>query len=1085
MADENNNRPMTTLGLTMRRFGQSLMRHYQSPLSSFHSPPDTAQNQAYKTAVNIPLDWDGVIERRVNGNQPVVDEFDTFEQAPDINEGQFPSIRRPIPSSQPVQREATSSSQTPKKKSKLDPRLQRIVEFHKERNKSRDAERERRVQRWRDAQEKGASTPDSQQPAIPGWKSKPKASFDYIETSALIKGDHVSPQKNVPGQDDDQATLSEENDSPFPVRSRVDEVGHEGFEPDTEDGDNFEIDEPYFDYSEGNQLKGDNQPGDTNMPDFKQTTSPRIQRDIDSQNTRRRNPHSPRKQSSNNTGQTKAPESRSVDSQNMNHRDDNPVQYDPAQDFPQDFDDDNPRQLSNFYEDVNEPQVPNFYENSDEPQAPNFYEDVDAQETLDSYEDSDEAVTPDFPVYRDDGYEAGLHRENHPPESTEFQQQSEDSSENIRDFREASDAEQRNFDGDVFPQRDSTNTNPSDNTQYPQTFQEYSTPSPDIIHRAVDATPGNQRSNPPNIPVENPESYGDNFTQHEANPAQFRETDSAPVDEIDYEDDHSISSPQISFPSQSEFMDDGIISPENIPYQDEYPDIEQLSVSSDARSGDAPEPDSADFQDNDDLKWQAQDYSHNTDDIEQKFEPGSVSGRNTIQRRIPDGDFDYPREFDENDSFIPASRQEFVDTAFEQEQFSSYSSESMDGIQDNRHIDRNIYEDDSMLELPPAQYVSETGESIHQTDYDADEVYQSSQNTTNFADNTPASSSQSDMPQKPPARTIQRYMGDDGQLYTREIEDSQDDKLPEQTVDVYQAMMDAGILTKPESQKPPARTIQRYMGDDGQLYTREVEHTQDDKLPEQPVDVYQAMMDAGIVKPSETSSSRPARPHSDESRPHNHEVREPAEQNQQGHYVEKPQKIVEPDSISPPGTDKNSRTPASSRFVQRYMGDDGQLYTGEVEDTQERSLPQQPVDVYQAMMNAGIVKPVETNNPEQLAGRPASAPLASEHDSSSRKAPVPADIQQAMLQRLREKNAEVARNPRKRAIPSQTVQRTPDKPSRRIYSGKIQRTVDDEPVSEPEISEDEAGNIQQLTRDVFREIRRRIRDEIEKHNRKS
>ncbi len=196
MADDKNQKPMMTLGMSMRRFGRNLMRHYDRTMSE----PQEIDRQVkpYQSMSTSPLNWDNIVTPKRNNREtplvaePIQDEIPEQYTPP-------PQPRRQAhPPQKPIQRQPA-----PPKKRGLDPRLKAILDLHNQRDAERAIQRKERLAKWEEAHEQG----DSQQPSpnIPGWKSKPRASFDYIETSTLIKDEAEKPKQEKIQRDADDS----------------------------------------------------------------------------------------------------------------------------------------------------------------------------------------------------------------------------------------------------------------------------------------------------------------------------------------------------------------------------------------------------------------------------------------------------------------------------------------------------------------------------------------------------------------------------------------------------------------------------------------------------------------------------------------------------------------------------------------------------------------------------------------------------------------------------------------------------------------------------------------------------------------
>jgi hypothetical protein len=282
----------------------------------------------------------------------------------------------------------------------------------------------------------------------------------------------------------------------------------------------------------------------------------------------------------------------------------------------------------------------------------------------------------------------------------------------------------------------------------------------------------------------------------------------------------------------------------------------------------------------------------------------------------------------------------------------------------------------------------------------------------------------------------------------------------------------------PESNDFPI--VQRSMGADGKIYYNVVE-PDDEPLQdydEQDTDIYHAMLEAGIIDPniphpSYYESSEQRDDFSAESTSQNHPQSSIQRQSDDGHIGAEYQQGH--DDIN---SDDNPT-------IQRSMGVDGKIYYNLAENDDSLSPPEQSMDVYQALLEAGMIsaenaQTVNTNSADAMQ-RTSDSPLSS--------IGVPQDIQDAMLQRLREKNSQLEQNDTTQdKTHTEDSHPSPQTPIQRTYTTNVQRKP---PIPDTIMREDEAGkdegseeDIDKLARDVYKILHRRLRDEAERRNRK-
>ena len=271
--------------------------------------------------------------------------------------------------------------------------------------------------------------------------------------------------------------------------------------------------------------------------------------------------------------------------------------------------------------------------------------------------------------------------------------------------------------------------------------------------------------------------------------------------------------------------------------------------------------------------------------------------------------------------------------------------------------------------------------------------------------------------------------------------------------------------------------VQRSIGADGKLYYNVVEDDDLSGFEEQDTDVYQAMIDAGLVQnntPHETSQRR-------DNSPTNQAQQGQSQPSVQRH-VDESQTMADSqfDDISP---DNEADYPT----VQRQMGADGQMYYNLAEDDTD-SLPEQPMDIYQALMQSGMLSS-ENAPASDSSGSPSDA-IQRTTDSPLSSIGIPQDVQDAMLQRLREKNEQVRETGQIPDIENQQPSQSKQPPIQRTYSANVQRKppIPDTIMRDDDIEVESANgtedNIDKLARDVYKLLRRRLRDEAERRNRK-
>jgi hypothetical protein len=195
--------PFRTVGMRMQAFGRSLMRHYAPPQNlpsgrSFTPPPPAWQSDA-----QTPLIWNEPEEQiPLPPVEALPDELSTVE----ITE------TAPLPA-RPVQRAPIRPKEDTEEK--IDPRLLAILAAHQERETYAARVREERkasaaseIQRQPDEQPQ----PNTQ----PAGHRRSRASFDYVETKALLPPDeeigHTAPPKAPPADAIQPARLPDQPD---------------------------------------------------------------------------------------------------------------------------------------------------------------------------------------------------------------------------------------------------------------------------------------------------------------------------------------------------------------------------------------------------------------------------------------------------------------------------------------------------------------------------------------------------------------------------------------------------------------------------------------------------------------------------------------------------------------------------------------------------------------------------------------------------------------------------------------------------------------------------------------------------------
>jgi len=177
-------RPFRTLGTRMRDFGRRLMRHYVAPqaVPSLVEPPPPAWGGAAQT----PLIWPET-------EAPPADfaaDMPAESEMPGLLDSDLPDAqpRRVQPKAQPAQAAPPPRPPTPQKGNKADARLLAILNAHQE----EEAERQR-VREERKAAFDAAEIQRQADPNAPSPRRRGRLAVDYVETSALKQGEDSPP----------------------------------------------------------------------------------------------------------------------------------------------------------------------------------------------------------------------------------------------------------------------------------------------------------------------------------------------------------------------------------------------------------------------------------------------------------------------------------------------------------------------------------------------------------------------------------------------------------------------------------------------------------------------------------------------------------------------------------------------------------------------------------------------------------------------------------------------------------------------------------------------------------------------------
>jgi hypothetical protein len=196
--------PFRTLGMRMQAFGRSLMRHYTPPQSAppvrgFTPPP------IWQADTQTPLLWNEPEQIPLPPDENLPIEPPALEMEEPVLTP--PPVQKPRPKASPVQRKVDTEE-------KIDPRLLAILAAHQERETRVAQIRERKT-----AAEGGEiqrHTLEGQGDASPTGRRRSRASFDYIETKALLPPDeeigHAAPPKAPPADSIQLARLPDQPD---------------------------------------------------------------------------------------------------------------------------------------------------------------------------------------------------------------------------------------------------------------------------------------------------------------------------------------------------------------------------------------------------------------------------------------------------------------------------------------------------------------------------------------------------------------------------------------------------------------------------------------------------------------------------------------------------------------------------------------------------------------------------------------------------------------------------------------------------------------------------------------------------------
>ncbi|MEO8609185.1 MAG: hypothetical protein ABI690_14945 [Chloroflexota bacterium] len=179
-------KPFRTIGTRMRDFGRSMMRHYVPPqdMPPLVEPPPPAWGAATQT----PLVWpEPDAPASFPAEAPPAVGFDEVSDMPQ-DFGTAPPRRAPQPPAQP-----STVQRRPAPPNSVDERLKNILAMHQ----GREAERNR----VREEKKSAFNAAEIQRQADPEAPHRPRRmSVDYVETSALSRGEEPPPSPSVQRQ---------------------------------------------------------------------------------------------------------------------------------------------------------------------------------------------------------------------------------------------------------------------------------------------------------------------------------------------------------------------------------------------------------------------------------------------------------------------------------------------------------------------------------------------------------------------------------------------------------------------------------------------------------------------------------------------------------------------------------------------------------------------------------------------------------------------------------------------------------------------------------------------------------------------
>ena len=215
-------KPFRTIGTRMRDFGRSMMRHYVPPqdMPPLVEPPPPAWGAAAQT----PLIWpEPDAPAGFAAETPLAPLDAGFDDAPDVAQD-FAQSRRaprpappqPPPAASPVQRRPAPPANS------VDQRLKNILAMHQEREVERQHIRDEKKTAFNAAEIQRQADPDA-----PHRPRRGRMSVDYVETSALSHGEEAPPSQSVqpaapdepPQTSDDTARLD-----PSLIQASLDEM---------------------------------------------------------------------------------------------------------------------------------------------------------------------------------------------------------------------------------------------------------------------------------------------------------------------------------------------------------------------------------------------------------------------------------------------------------------------------------------------------------------------------------------------------------------------------------------------------------------------------------------------------------------------------------------------------------------------------------------------------------------------------------------------------------------------------------------------------------------------------------------------